>query len=471
MDDGDADPRAEKPEHTHEGGAGSAKGVGGRARQTSTAQDEGASGEASALLEDVLRRENLTRAYTRVVQNGGAPGVDGIPVEQLKKQLKSYLHEHWPRVREALLNAEYLPAPVRRVEIPKPDGGVRALGIPTVLDRFIQQALLQGLQPLIDPTFSDASCGFRPGRSAHQAVQRAQQHVAAGYRWVVDLDLENFFDRVNHDILMARVARRISDKRVLRLIRRSRQAGGMDGGLTSPRTEGTPQGGPLSPLLSNILLDDLDRELERRGHRFVRSADDCNVYVQSEHAGQRVLASLERWLWRRLRLKVNRDQSAVGRPSERKFLGYSMTVHREPKLTVALQSVDRLKTKLRVLLRRGRGRSLGSVIGELTPLIRGWVAYFRLAQVQARFEELDAWMRRKLRRILWKQWKRPRTRLQQLCALGLDRTRAAASAYNGRGPWWNAGASHLNHAVPNAVFARWGLVSFLPEHHRLSYSS
>jgi RNA-directed DNA polymerase len=467
MDDGAADQKAERLEHIRESEAGSVASTEGMARQTSTAQAGVASGETSALLEEVLRRENLTKAYARVVANGGAPGVDGITVGVFK----GYLREHWPRVREALLNETYVPQPVRSVEIPKPTGGVRTLGIPTVLDRFIQQALLQVLQPLIDPTFSDASYGFRPGRSAHDAVQRAQQHVAAGYRWVVDLDLEKFFDRVNHDVLMARVARRISDKRVLRLIRRYLQAGIMTGGVTSPRTEGTPQGGPLSPLLSNILLDDLDRELEHRGHRFVRYADDCNIYVQSEQADNRVLASLERWLWRRLRLKVNRDKSAVGRPSERKFLGYSLTSERAPRLTVAWESVRRLKDKLRRSLRRGRGRYLGSVIEELTPQLRGWVAYFRLAQVKARFEELDAWLRRKLRRLLWKQWKCPRTRLRRLCELGLDRTRAAASANNGRGPWWNAGASHMNQAVPNAVFTHWGLVSFVQEHRRLSFSS
>lgn len=467
MDERVADEKAEKPEHAQEAGGGTAEGLRGGARQTSTAQAVFVRAETSALLEEVLRRENLGVAYARVVRNGGAPGVDGITVEQFK----SYLKTHWPRVREALLGDEYHPQPVRRVEIPKPDGGVRPLGIPTVLDRFIQQALLQVLQPLIDPTFSDASFGFRPRRSAHDAVERARQHVAAGHRWVVDLDLEKFFDRVNHDVLMARVARRISDKRVLRLIRRYLQAGIMEGGLVSPRTEGTPQGGPLSPLLSNILLDDLDKELERRGHRFVRYADDCNIYVQSAKAGERVLASLERWLWKRLRLKVNREKSAVGRPSERKLLGYGMTAHRLPKLTVALQSVYRLKTKLRVILRRGRGRNLGSVIKELTPIIRGWVAYFRLAQVKARFEELDAWLRRKLRRILWKQWKRPRTRFAQLRSLGLDVERARLSAYNGRGPWWNAGASHMNHAVPITSLSRWGLLSFLTEYRRLFSSS
>jgi RNA-directed DNA polymerase len=441
MDERDAGKRAEMPEHTREVSGGTAEVAGGTARQASTARGDvadGGNGRTSALLEEVLRRENLAKAYTRVVQNKGAPGGDGITVTELK----SYLRTHWPRVREELLEGKYVPSPVRRVEITRPGGGMRALGIPTVLDRFIQQALLQVLQPIVDPTFSDGSFGFRPGRSAQDAVVRAQQHVAG----------------------------RISDKRVLRVIRRYLQAGIMEGGLVSPRTEGTPQGGPVSPLLSNILLDDLDRELERRGHRFVRYADDCNVYVQSKAAGERVLVSLERWLWKRLRLRVNRDKSAVGRPSERKFLGYGMTAHREPKLTVSFQSVHRLKNKLRVILRRGRGRNLVSVIEEFTPIIRGWVTYFRLAAVKARFEELDAWIRRKLRRILWKQWKRPRTRFAKLRALGLDEARAAASAFNGRGPWWNAGASHMNHAVPIALLTRWGLVSFLATHQRLSHS-
>ncbi|MFQ5696441.1 MAG: group II intron reverse transcriptase/maturase, partial [Terriglobia bacterium] len=291
-------------------------------------------------MEEVLRRENLRAAHARVVRNGGAPGIDGMTVEALMP----YCREHWGRIREDLLSGTYMPQAVRRVEIPRPDGkGTRTLGIPTVLDRLIQQALLRVLQPMFDPTFSEGSFGFRPGRSAHGAVERAREHIAAGYRWVVDLDLDKFFDRVNHDVLMARVARRVKDKRVLRLIRRYLQAGMMAGGLMSPRTEGTPQGGPLSPLLSNILLDELDCELARRGHRFVRYADDCNVYVRSKAAGERVRTSLERFLRERLRLRVNRDKSAVARPWQRKFLGYSVTVHREPKLRVAPQSVKRLK--------------------------------------------------------------------------------------------------------------------------------
>jgi group II intron reverse transcriptase/maturase len=345
------------------------------------------------------------------------------------------------------------------------------LGIPTVLDRMIQQALLQVLTPIFDPTFSDGSFGFRPGRGTHDAVRRAREHMAAGYRWVVDLDLEKFFDRVNHDVLMARVARQVKDKRVLLLVRRFLQAGMMEGGLVSPRTEGTPQGGPLSPILSNVLLDELDKELERRGHRFVRYADDCNVYVQSEAAGKRVMASLERFLRERLRLRVNREKSAVARPWKRKFLGYTVTWHRDPKLKVALQSIQRLKAKLRPILRRGRGRSLAQVIEELGPILRGWVAYFRLAEVKGSFEELDAWLRRKLRCILWRQWKKPRTRIKKLRKLGLDPDRARASAYNGRGPWWNAGASHMNQAIPTRMLRRMGLVSLLEEHWRLQSPS
>ncbi len=416
------------------------------------------------MMEEVVRSETLRMAYRRVVQNGGAPGVDGVTVDELG----AYCRLHWPEIRKRLLSDTYEPSPVRRVMIPKPGGGDRRpLGIPTVIDRLIQQALLQVLTPIFDPTFSADSYGFRPGKSAHQAVARAREHIAAGHRWVVDLDLAQFFDRVNHDVLMARVARRVGDKRVLRLIRRYLQAGAMEGGLVSPRTEGTPQGGPLSPLLSNILLDELDKELERRGHRFVRYADDCNVYVRSKAAGERVMASLERFLKKRLRLEVNRSKSAVARPWKRVFLGYSMTAAREPKLKVAPESVQRLKGKLRPILRRGRGRSLARTIEELRPLLRGWIAYFRLAEVKASLEALDQWIRRKLRVLLWRQWKRSRTRFQELRRRGLDEARAAASAYNGRGPWWNAGASHMNQAAPNRWLRHLGLVSLLDEHQRL----
>jgi RNA-directed DNA polymerase len=416
----------------------------------------------------MVRRENLVAAHARVVRNGGAPGVDGMTVDDLMP----YCRQHWVRIREQLLSGTYVPQPVRRVEIPKPDGkGVRMLGIPTVLDRLIQQALLQVLSPIVDPTFSDASFGFRPGRSTHQAIQRARSYIAAGHRWVVDLDLEKFFDRVNHDVLMARVARRVKDRRVLLLIRRYLQAGMMAGGLVSPRTEGTPQGGPLSPLLSNILLDEWDRELERRGYRFVRYADDCNVYVQSKAAGERVMISLERFLAKQLRLRVNRAKSCVARPWTRRFLGYSVTWDRTARLRVAPAAVQRLKTKLRGILSRGRGRRLADTVKDLNLATRGWVVYFRLAEVKASFEDLDQWLRRKLRCIVWRQWKRPRTRLRELCRHGLDVTRARVSAYNGRGPWWNAGASHMHAAVPTAMLRQLGLLSVLGEHQRLVCAS
>ena len=350
--------------------------------------------------------------------------------------LLPYLREHWPSIKEELLAGRYQPRPVRKVEIPKPGGGMRQLGIPTVVDRLIQQALHQVLQPIFDPGFSASSYGFRPGRGAQQAVAQAKVYVAAGKRWVVDLDLEKFFDRVNHDILMARLARKIKDKRVLRLIRRYLQAGMMESGLVSPRTEGTPQGGPLSPLLSNILLDDLDKELERRGHSFCRYADDCNTYVRSRRAGERLMASLSRFLTDKLKLKVNEAKSAVDRPWRRKFLGYSMTWHRRPRLKVAPASLDRFKDKVRERLRGGQGRNVKRQIEELTPLLRGWVNYFRLAEVKGVLEELDGWLRRKFRCILWRQWKRTYTRAKNLMQRGLSEERAWRSATNGRGPWF-----------------------------------
>ena len=452
------------PEPSWKVGGGTAE-VPGAERQACTARTEAVGSEAWMLMEEVVSRANLLSAFNRVWRNRGAPGVDGMSVGDLW----GYCQEHWTRIRAELLGGTYVPQPVRRVDIPKPGGkGLRTLGIPTVVDRMIQQALAQVLTPLFDPTFSDGSFGFRPGRGTHDAVRRAREHMAAGHRWVVDMDLEKFFDRVNHDVLMARVARRVKDKRVLLLIRRFLQAGMMEGGLVSPRTQGTPQGGPLSPLLSNILLDDLDKELERRGHRFVRYADDCNVYVRSRRAGERVLASLEGFLWSRLRLRVNRVKSGVDRPWRRTFLGYSVTWHKPPRLKVAARSVQRLRSKLRGLFRRGRGRSLGAVVGDLRLVLRGWVAYYRLAEVKGLFAALDGWIRRKLRRILWKQWKRPRTRFRELVARGLAPERARASVSNGRGPWWNAGASHMNQAVPTRVLRALGLVSLSDEHHRLA---
>lgn len=466
MDRRDAGKKAERPERAGKVGGGTAEDT-GAARQRVAAPGEKAGEGAPELMEEVLRSENLKEAYRRVVRNKGAGGVDGRSVDDLKHQIET----DWPRIREQLLSGSYEPSPVRKVEIAKPGGGIRTLGIPTVMDRMIQQAVSQALTAIFDPTFSADSYGFRPGRSTHQAVERAREHMAAGHRWVVDLDLAKFFDTVQHDVLMRRVARRVKDKRVLRLIGRYLRAGMMEGGLTSPRTEGTPQGGPLSPLLSNILLDELDRELERRGHRFVRYADDFQVYVKSKAAGERVMASLEGFLEKHLRLKVNRDKSAVGRPWKRKYLGYTSTTNRKPKLKPDPKSVKRLKEKLKDLFRRGRGWSLARTIRELNPILRGWGHYFRLADVEGVFEGLDEWIRRRLRVLLWRQWKRPRTRFNELRKRGLDEVRAAMSAYNGFGPWWNAGASHMNQAVPVSALEQMGLVSLLDQHRRLKCHS
>ena len=466
MSERDAEAKAEMSERRGKAGDGIAEDT-EAARQTDAACDEHTKDQIPVTLERVLSRENMWRAYERVVRNGGAPGVDGMTVEALKP----FLQLRWQAIRKELLDGTYQPSSVRKVEIPKPGGGVRTLGIPTVVDRLIQQALYQALQGWYDPTFSDHSFGFRLGRGAHDALERAREHVVAGHRWVVDMDLEKFFDRVNHDILMSRLARRIEDKRILKLIRRFLQAGMMEGGVVSPRSEGTPQGGPLSPLLSNILLDELDKELERRGHRFVRYADDCNIYVRSKRSGERVLASIEQFLKDRLRLKVNRDKSAVDRPWNRKFLGYTFTMHYQPKFKVAAPSVMRFKSRLRELFRIGRGRSLARLIKELRPKMIGWASYFRKSEVRITFEELDQWVRRKLRAILWRQWKRPWTRARELERRGLAHDRAWISATGGRGPWWNAGASHMNHAVPTRYFSQLGLPSLIQELQRLVKST
>jgi RNA-directed DNA polymerase len=417
----------------------------------------------TSLMEAVVERGNLKLAYQRVIENKGAAGVDQLAVSELKEHLKRY----WPTIRARLLSGAYQPQPVRSVDIPKPQGGVRTLGIPTVVDRLIQQALHQVLQPIFEPTFSDASYGFRPGRNAHQALRRAREYVAQGKRWVVDIDLEKFFDRVNHDLLMSKLAVKIGDARVLTLIRRYLEAGMMVDGLVQPRTEGTPQGGPLSPLLSNILLTDLDRELERRGHAFCRYADDCNIYVGSERAGVGLLQRLTRFLAERLKLKVNHAKSAVARPWQRKFLGYSLTWHRTPKLRIAASSIERLTAKVKVLLRGARGRSLGATLQTLNPVLRGWAAYFKLAETKRGLEESDGWIRHKLRCILWRQWKRRSARVRNLMQRGLTKESAWRSARNGRGPWWNAGARHMHIAFPKSWFDHLGLVSLLDTVQRL----
>lgn len=433
-----------------------------------TARGGHSGSEATRLMEAVVDRGNMMAALRRVESNRGTAGIDEMPVTALRP----YLREHWPRIRAELLEGRYMPKSVRRVEIPKPSGkGMRELGIPTVVDRLIQQAMHQVMQPIFDPGFSESSYGFRPGRSARQAVQQARSYVAAGRRWGVDIDIEKFFDRVNHDIVMARVSRRVEDKRVLGLIRRYLQAGIMAGGMVSPRTEGTPQGGPLSPLLSNVLLDDLDKELERRGHAFCRYADDCNIYVRSRRAGERTLSSISCYLAKRLRLKVNAEKSSVDRPWNCDFLGYSMTFHKEPRLKVGAGSVERLKYKLRGVFHQGRGRSLRWLIETLRPLLRGWLNYFSLAEVKGVFEVLDGWIRRKMRCVLWRQWKRSYARARNLMKRGLGEARAWRSATNGRGSWWNSGASHMNEAFPKRFFDDCGLVSLLSYLHRLTCAS
>ena len=409
-------------------------------------------------MEEVCQRDNLVRALKRVKANQGSPGIDGMRVSELT----DYLKEHWPRILEQLLQGAYQPQPVKRVKIPKPGGGERPLGIPTVLDRFIQQAVMQVLQGSWDRTFSAHSYGFRPGRSAHQAVAQAQAYIAQGYGYVVDIDLEKFFDRVNHDILMGLVAKRVKDKRVLKLLRAFLNAGVMENGLVSLVTEGTPQGGPLSPLLSNLMLDVLDRELERRGHRFVRYADDCNIYVRSVRAGERVMASVSRFLEKKLKLKVNQGKSAVARPGERKFLGFSFTSGSEPKRRIAPQALERFKLRVRELTRTGRHLAPAHLVNRLKLFLTGWRGYFGFCETPSVLRKLDSWLRRRLRMVFWRQWKRGRTRFAALRRLGVGRDLAAKAAGSALGPWRLSRSPALSFALPNAYFISLGLLTLAP---------
>jgi RNA-directed DNA polymerase len=424
-------------------------------------------GKANAeLWEQVWERANLLTALKRVEQNGGAPGMDGMQVEELR----AYLREHWLEIREALDEQTYKPSPVRRVEIPKPDGGVRQLGIPTVLDRLLQQAIAQALTPLFEPLFSNHSYGFRPGRSAHQAIQQAQEYVQEGYEWAVDIDLEKFFDRVNHDMLMARVARVVADKRVLKLIRAYLNSGVMVNGVVLDTDEGTPQGGPLSPLLSNIMLDDLDKELEKRGHKFVRYADDCNIYVKTRRAGERVMESVKAFLEQKLKLKVNPKKSKVDRATRVKFLGFSFYKHKgEVLIRVATRSLERFREKLRRLTKRTRSGKLEDVIEHINQYTMGWIGYFRQANTPSVFEALDRWIRRRLRQMIWKRWKRGTTRYRELIKLGVPAGRAGLGAV-GKSPWHMSKSPVVHEALSNIYFRRSGLKSLKTRYQELRVS-
>ena len=406
-----------------------------------------------SLMEEICERENCKRALKRVKANKGSPGVDGMTVQELP----GFLQQHWPAIREQLLSGTYKPQPVRRKEIDKPDGGMRKLGIPTVVDRLIQQAVMQVLQKRWDWTFSEHSYGFRPGRSAHQAVKAAQQHIAAGYRWVVDLDLDKFFDRVSPDKLMGKIAERVSDQRLLKLIRAFLRAGVMEGGLVSPVAEGTPQGGPLSPLLSNIVLDEFDREWERRGHRFARYADDRNSYVRSRRAGERVMKSLTRFISTKLKLQVNQSKSAVAEPWERKFLGFSFTRSESPKRRIAPKAVKRFKERVRELTSRTRGISIERMAKELARYLRGWIGYFGKCETPSVLQSLEGWTRRRLRSAIWKQWKRGTARFAGLRQRGVSFQLAAKTAGSAHGPWHLANSKALALALPNAYFDSLGI--------------
>lgn len=407
------------------------------------------------VMEMILSRENLIEALKRVEKNKGSHGIDGMSV----KSLRRHLYENWDTLRDSLRNGTYQPNPVRRVEIPKPNGGVRLLGIPTVTDRFVQQAIAQVLTRLFDPTFSEHSYGFRPNRRGHDAVRKAKGYISEGYRWVIDMDLEKFFDKVNHDKLMGILASRIQDRVVLKLIREYLQAGIMINGVVYDAEEGTPQGGPLSPLLSNILLDKLDKELERRGHKFVRYADDCNIYMKSKKAGERVMNSITCFIEQKLKLKVNRGKSAVDRPWKRKFLGFSFTVNKKPKVRIANESIKRLKAKIREITSRSRPIPMEVRIEKLNQYLTGWCGYLALADTPSKFKEFDEWIRRRLRMIEWKQWKKPRTRVRELKGLGVPDQKAYEWG-NSRKKYWRIASSPILHkTLDNSYWSNRGLKS------------
>lgn len=419
----------------------------------------------SGLLERIVSGFNMKFAYEKVKSNRGAAGIDGMTVEEMR----GYLVEHYTEIKESLMNGTYRPQPVRRVEIPKPDGGVRLLGVPTVIDRMVQQAISQVLTRIYEPKFSDSSFGFRPGRNAQQALFRSLEYFRAGYTHVVDLDLAKYFDTVNHDLLMRMLEEDVKDRRVLRLIRRFLKSGVMVGGLLSPTTEGTPQGGPLSPLLSNIYLTKFDRELENRGHKFVRYADDCNIYVKSRRAAERVMSSVTSFLEGRLRLKVNRTKSQIGSPTRLKFLGFSLwRIGGQSGISVHAKTVKRFKDRIRQITRRNRGKNIGQILRELRRFTVGWLGYFGIANMKSLLQRLDSWIRHRLRCYLWKQWKRIRTRQSNLLSLGATPENARRTANSRHGLWWTSGTATVQTSLTNEYLTTLGFDPLYPRYRQRS---
>lgn len=419
------------------------------------------------LMKQILSRENLLTALKRVERNKGSHGVDEMPVQNLRKHILT----HWESIKVQLLEGTYEPQPVRRVEIPKPDGGVRLLGIPTVTDRFIQQAIAQILSLMYDPVFSDHSYGFRPNRSAHDAVKKAKGYIQEGHRWVVDIDLEKFFDKVNHDKLMGTLAKRIKDKQLLKLIRQYLESGVMINGVVTTNEEGTPQGGPLSPLLSNIILDELDKELEERGHKFARYADDCNIYVKTKKAGHRVMRSVTSFIEGKLKLKVNPTKSAVDRPWKRKFLGFSFTFHKEPKVRIAKESIKRMKNKIREITSRRKPHPMDHRIQKLNQYLMGWCGYFALADTPSVFRDFDSWIRRRLRMCMWKNWKKPSTKVRKLIGLGVPKGKAYEWGNSRKSYWRISNSPILHRTLGNSYWSSQGLKSLLSRYETLRQQS